>query len=481
MTYETSNLKILHQGIDTLVIGVLCTDLEVFSSKFQSFIVKVKQAKERAQELKTFGEKYVQDDLGLGYGDFMVSSKGVGNYFGFCKNDDIFFSVCDAKFEAKSIYHLKIQFRSIFLLKYGHIYCMDKVKAFLNDIFEDKYDIKILRLDLCSDVTGIKYTPQDFFNFRSLKKVSNYTDSTISSKDDDLLESDEAKVNIVSLSDININNFMRFNRFEGISFGKSPHMFRIYDKIKQVASQNISTLIFTKWAINGFDIQRDLYVFRHEAEFGRAAIKKLLPFDTKDEVKFVFDNLGSFWLDGLTVCKWYDLTDKERETISGNSIQTDSIRKIYQRADKDNNRFKFWDFLANWNEENFNKLNKHDFLKCKNISQAKKALKSFVSAVYTSLTHEPNAFLIVLEEVKKDLEAQGLGLHEYGLSKLAGSFVKNEKIIDENNLDILNPLSSSIYFALGDFLVALTKIRDDEYKKPIKDVLRVVQAQNLED
>jgi hypothetical protein len=426
--------KIVHQGIDTLVFGINCTDEAVFATKFKRFVSVVKTAKEAAQSVNTFGEKFYKTDLGLDYGDFFVSSKGLGgSYFGFVKNDDVFFSVSDTDFEANSLYHIKLQFRSIYLLKYGFVVCIEQVKKFLNDVFDGKFEIKILRVDVCSDVAGIKYTPVDFFNFRSLKKISHFSQTTIKEAGDDsvIVSEDETDLSKVDLADINVNNFMRFNRFEGMSFGKNPDMFRVYDKIKQIEQKNISTLVFTKWELNGFNFDCDKYVFRHEAEFGRLRIRKLMPIDVKDEVDYLIDNAGRFWATGLNICKWYDLTVKERERISNNSVQTDSIRKIYQRCDQDETRLRFWDFLADWDDARFAKLSKHDFIKSKDLKQAKKALKAFVSAVYTNLGYDYYNFLIVLDEVKKDLEREGLNLHEYGLSKLAGNFNKNEKIIND--------------------------------------------------
>lgn len=476
-----STPKIVHQGIDTLVIGVNSLDEIAYNTKFKPFVAQIRRAKEAAQTIKTFGEKIEKTNLGLNYGDFLVSSKSTGAYIGYVRNDDVFFNVADTEFNVKSLYHLKLQFRSIYLLKYGHDYCMTQVKRFLTDIFGENYSIKILRLDVCSDVAGIKYTPVDFFNFRSLKKISNYGESISKDEGDGLISDEDEVKSLIDLNTVTINNFMRFNRFEGMSFGKNPDMFRVYDKIKQIKNQNISELVFTKWELNGFDSNKDMCVFRHEVEFGRARIQKLIPFNTVDEVAYLFSNLGKFWSTGLNICKWYDLSVKERERISNNSVQTDSIRKIYQRCDQDETRFKLWDFLADWDEAKFIKLSKHDFIKSKDLKQAKKALKAFVSAVYTNLGYDYNNFLIVLDEVKKDLANQGLNLHEYGLSKLAGSFSKNEKIINDCGLYIENPLTSSIYFGLDEFIIALKEIRSEKYKKPIKDALKILQAQRFED
>lgn len=479
-----SEPKSVHQGIDTLVFGINCTDEAVFLTKFKRFVSIVKTAKEAAQAVNTFGEKFYKTDLGLDYGDFFVSSKGLGgSYFGFVKNDDVFFSVSDTDFQANSLYHIKLQFRSIYLLKYGFVICIEQVKKFLNDIFDGKFEVKILRVDVCSDVAGIKYTPVDFFNFRSLKKISHFSQATIKETGDDdvLVSEDEMDLSKVNLADINVNNFMRFNRFEGMSFGKNPDMFRVYDKIKQIEQKNISTLIFTKWELNGFDFNRDLCVFRHEAEFGRLRIRKLMPLDVKDEVEYLINNVGKFWVTGLKICKWYDLTDVERDKLFSGAILTNYSKQIYFRVERDNSRFQFWDFLADWDEKRFTKLSKHDFIKSKDLKQAKKALKAFVSAVYTNLGYDFNNFLVVLDEVKKDLSCEGLNLHEYGLSKLAGNFNKNEKTIKDCGLCIDNPLTSSMYFGLDEFIIALKEIRSEKYKKPIKDALKILQAQRFED
>ena len=161
-----SSPKIVHQGIDTLVIGVNSLDEIAYNTKFKPFVAQVRRAKEAAQMVKSFGEKVEKTNFGLNYGDFFVSSKSTGAYIGYVRNDDVFFNVADTEFNVKSLYHLKLQFRSIYLLKYGHEYCMTQVKKFLTDIFGENYSIKILRLDICSDVAGVKYTPVDFFNFR---------------------------------------------------------------------------------------------------------------------------------------------------------------------------------------------------------------------------------------------------------------------------------------------------------------------------
>ena len=59
--------------------------------------------------------------------------------------------------------------------------------------------------------------------------------------------------------------------------------------------------------------------------------------------------------------------------------------------------------------------------------------------------------------------------------------MQNEKAISESKGEVYNQFTPNIYYALGDLMTAFGRIKNEEYKKPIKDVLRVVQAQNLED
>ena len=477
MIYNEANFKILHQGIDTLVIGVKCTDEKIYNSSFSAFVSKIASLKSDAQQLRTFGEKYVLDDLGLKYGKFKISSKGLGQYFGFLQNDDIFCAVSDTKFNGGLIYHLKIQFRAVFLLKHGHFRAYTFVENFLDDIFAGRnYKISVLRLDLATDVTGIKYTPQDFLKFRSLKRISNYSEQT--KKDDDgLLDLDEKEVINVDLTQININNFMRFNRFEGVSFGKNPHMFRVYDKIKQIQNKNISSLVFTKWELNGFNFDRDLFVFRHEVEFGRYAIKRLIPIGEIDEIRYIFTHLPAFWSQGLTICKWYDLTDKEIQKLTEFNYQDSGKRMIYARCDADENRLHLWDKLKIWGDDKQNALKKHDLLQSRDFKQAKKAFKAFIGAVYKNLGCAENNFLLVLDAVKQDLARECMNIHDYGMSKLAGSFNKNEKIIDIYDLDINNPLASLVFFAIDEFIEKLETTKNQDFKAVIEEALNNFKEQ----
>lgn len=468
MWYSKENLKILNQGIDTLVIGVNCIEKKVFDFKFSILKDKLKKIKESAKEINSYGEKFVKDDLELNLGSFLISSKGVGGYSYLFKNNDIFVSVSNSKFDSKKQYHLKIQFRAEFLLKFGHFKAYLFVAKFLQKLFFNpkNYKITILRIDIATDVTGIRYYPTDIFNFRSLSRIKNYSINSI-----DYLIEDEKNLNFPTLEETDIINFSRFNRFEGISFGKAPMMFRIYDKINEISKKGSSKLILKKWELNGFDYERDRYVFRHECEFTREYLRKLIPFKCSNEIQYVFENLSGFWDKGLQICRWYDLSDDEIESIQKGELASSSVRSIYQRSLMKKDRFNFWDYLSTWKNEELKSIPKKELPYIVDMSKPKKALKAFINSVYVNLGYK-GAFTDVLREVLKDLQKEDLTLHEYGLLKLASKFADNEKgyeISEFDNESLKRVFENNII----DFCFVLDEIASIRDKAKLKEVLNL--------
>lgn len=466
MLYDKDKISILYQGMDTLVIGVKCTDEIYYNSTHSSFLNRLYDLKNEAKNINSYGEKFVKDDLGLNLGDFLISSKGINAYAYTFKNDDIFVSVSNTKFNVSNVYHLKVQFRSKFLLVYGHKKAYEFVDFMLRKIFSEHYEVTILRFDLCADITGIKYTPKDYFNFRTFRKISNFIDTV---NFDEKIDNDEKNLTYQNFDTLDTKSFIRFNRFEGVSFGKNPAMFRIYDKAKEISNKNLAPYIFKKWEINGFSFDTKDYVFRHECEFGRAYIKKLIP-KCDDEVEFLFDNISSFWLKGLELCKWYDLNDDEISRIQSNDLQSNSISKIYQRIDKNPNRLQFWDYLKVWKNENIDlDLYKNNIEFVPNMEKCKRALKGFISQVYTNLGYQ-GAFRDVLLAVEKDLAKDGLNLHTYGLQKVADKFFDNEELHIKKEISN-NKMADIFENSLIDFIFSLDEVSNEDYKKSLNKAL----------
>ncbi|EAJ5693198.1 hypothetical protein IO424_001759 [Campylobacter fetus] len=450
MIYDKNNIKIVNQCLDTLVIGVRCYDGQLYSSTYQNFINELKSLKSSAKQIKSYGEKFVKSDLGLGFGDFLISSRSQGDYIANMRNNEISVFWSNSRILSNR-YHLKIEFRSKFLLQYGHKRCLEYVKSFLKKIFLNYYEIQVIRFDLATDIAGLSFTNSDFLRFQTLRKISSYSDIK-----DFLIDDVDKELNNELKSTSNIN-FSRYINVDGFSFGKSPFMFRIYDKIKQISQKQISTLVFLKWKMNGFNPSTHKSVFRFESEIHRPIFRKFVKDmffpndDYIDEVDFLFKNLGFFWRYSLGYVKWHDLSDEEISKMEINSYTQQYINKLYKKCESDFKRFDLWSFMNKFNCENVNNLQRQELISKIDILKAKNALKSFVSAVYTNLGTDLDSFIAVFEETERDLNSCGINLHEYGLIKVCGKFLdfnKQDKqdnpytpVIRDNVLDIYNLFS----------------------------------------
>lgn len=170
--------KVLNQCVDTLHIGIRITNEDVYNHSFNKLKQFLASLKSDAKEINTFGEKFVKSDLNLRFGIFKVFSRGIRNYFATFANDDTFYKISNASFDSKNIYHIEVEFRSEFLLKCGHIRAYEYVIDFLNSFLysQDNYDVYVTRIDLATDITGIRYVANDTTRFRTLKKVGLYSD-----------------------------------------------------------------------------------------------------------------------------------------------------------------------------------------------------------------------------------------------------------------------------------------------------------------
>lgn len=466
-------IKIVHQGVDTLVLSCFCNDEVSYNKVFKPFVERVKICKEDAKALNSYGGsdgKFVKNSLGLGLGDFLISSTGKGAFIGFVKNSDIFFFVGDSPYGSLVTPQIKIQFTSLYLLKVGHVKAHEIAKHLLQRIL-GHYRIKVNRIDLCTDITGIRYTPSDAIRFQSLKRRAMYSD--IMQYEDESIETDKLP-SLPVLNEHTLNEFARYQKFEGVQFGKSPHMFRIYDKIKQISPKKDAPYVFAKWKLNGLELKPDSTVFRHEVELGRGFLKTIIP-PAVDEVDFVFKNLPSLWSEGLGICQWVDLTSDEISKISELKVQPQAISRIYIRAKADKTRFDLWGFINQWDGVFCEKLEKLPYIKQANIQQCKKALKAFVSAVYTHVGANPYNLSYVVNEVVREMSDEGLSLHNYGVSKLASSFVENQKSIEKSGLSLHNPFQFQAHEGIKEFNKALSEIQDTKAIKPIEKALEILK------
>lgn len=135
----------------------------------------MKNLKENAKQIKTYGEKFIKSDLNLGFGNFLISSRSSSDYLAYVKNNDISVYFANSNLFSNR-YHLKIEFRSKFLLQYGHKKAYEYVEKFIQRLFLTRYEVFVLRFDLATDVSGIRFQTDDLLRFQTLRKVAKYTD-----------------------------------------------------------------------------------------------------------------------------------------------------------------------------------------------------------------------------------------------------------------------------------------------------------------
>lgn len=437
---KLNDVKILNQCVDTLKIGIRVINENIFDSVFKNFKKELLDLKSKAKEINTYGDKFIKSDFNLGFGEFRVYSRGLRQYFARIENSDVNIKISDVKFNSTNFYHLEIEFKSIFLLRYGHIKAHQIIKEFLDKLFISSSNYKefVLRIDLATDVSGIIYEGFDYLRFRTLKKISSFIDN----------------IEITSS-----NDFMRFNKINGISFGKNPFMFRIYNKSSEVKGKEHEFILSLRWANNG--LKSNEIVYRHEVEFGREYIKSFIPKFCDNEVDFIFNSLNSLWDFLHKNIRYYDLTFDEIKRIHSNTLKSNSISKIYERCEKNEDRFKFWSFLKDFRANSSNYLSKQENPICKNKNAIKKALKALISTTYKNAYPNLDCLLEIYDEVEKELlECEKISLHQYGLIGVMDSFIKNE----QNNVSN-NPFKDDIRSVLCDLI---DMYKDDSVSKEFK-------------
>jgi len=445
------NPEIVHQGIDFFVVDYFAKNVEDYNDKFLPIIEKLSLLKEKAKLKNDFGVKFIKDDLGLKFGDFFISSKGTGRFAFYMENQDYRFFISKSKLNSEiPQVRVEIPAKTIFVI--GIHKALILVQRFINKLIGVSYIRKVSRLDLATDVWGIQYTSLDLYRFQTLMSQTSY------------------------ISEYSIASYMRFNRFTGIQFGRGSKVFRIYDKTHKISISPGEAYIKEKWKINNYDESKNYPVFRHEIQFRREEIKKYIPVNVIDEVDFVLRNISAFWVRALKFVEFVNLNDDEVLRIANNPIIKSNTKKmIFYRAKKDNRRFHFWKILFKWDNLLSSSINKVKKIKDYAFENVKKQFKAFISTFYKVYGSNTIRFSDVVNEVEKELYLkENVTLHEYGLSKLGGSFLENVKALYETGEVVPLKTYDNIVNSYDDFLNSLNSINNPKYKRIFKKVLENV-------
>ncbi len=410
--------KIVHQGVDTIVIAYKCMDMENYLKFYQPLLKTLEAKKSEAQLLDEYGAKFVKSDLGLGLGDFFVSSKGNRQYKYYIENQDFIAFLSTSSLDS-TFPNIQVHFRANFLFRVGLKKAIDLVEVFIQKALGDRYTRHLMRVDLATDVWGVRHTKLDSYRFQT----------KFSQKD------------FVEVADI--KEFGRFYRVQGFTFGNGDKLFRIYDKSHKIKQSPSEAYIETKWRYNGYDPSKNYPVFRYEFQIRGKALRQFIP-KGYDSVKWLLKNVGKIWRYGHSLLEFVEITDQDILDIDA-GLKSEAIKKRFQKAKKQGGR-NYWDFLSDWNAKKYDLPQKQrDSFEWTDIKTAQKYLKAFISSTYRAMGANPYNLLIVIERTQRQLrEFEGIDLHQFGLAKVADTFVRYSDYLLKEKLNPIHDYSEIV-------------------------------------
>ncbi len=445
--------KIFHQGIDFLTIDYFCKRADYYFSRFLPLLDRLEKYKKEAQSQESFGVKFVKRKIikdsseMVDFGYWFVSSKGLHRFAYYMENQDFRVFVSKAKLNG-DLPQIRVEIPAKTIFRIGVKNAIALFEVMIKYLFGE-YTRKVSRIDLATDVGGIIYVPNDFYRFQTRMGMSQF------------------------IEDIKVANYMRFQRFQGIQFGKGDKLFRIYDKTLKISKSPSEAYIVEKWKFNGYNEKYPVY--RHEIQYRREELKKFIPYFCDDEVDYILKHIGNLWFKALTLVEYVPLNDKEIMKIYNTPlIKSDTKRKIFYRAKKDEKRFQFWDILRTWENKEYTPISKFRDVKIYDVSNVKKLFKGFFGALFRYSGGDLTKFRDIIKEVEEDLRKQGADLISYGLLKVATSWIDNyealilsgEVIPEEEYIKVVN-----LY---EEFERAIKEVNNRDYKRVFRKVINYV-------
>lgn len=406
-----TDVKIVSQGVDTLVSSHIATNEDDYKTKFIPFLSKLEDLKEKAQDIESSNQKsrYVKTSL-LNMGEFKIYAQGMGMYRYILENEDLTIFIANNKFEANdgNTPQIKVEMRAHYLFAHSHYKAYRIVLKLVSKMIGESKNL-LNRIDIYTDVQGIKYTQNDLPCFQT-----NYKST-----------------------DFSIKKHMKHKKLNGISFGNGDFMFRIYDKTKEIQLRKNKSFIMYKWMVNKYDVKKELPVFRHEVQYRRAELQNFMPKNLEDEVIFFFSRLDMLWNNAINKIRWTDLSKDEIWKINEEILKSDSIKKIFQRARKNPLRLDFWSILRNWDNKLTRQSSKYKHIKEPQDATAKKFLKAYIGATYKSRGNDPQHLINIIDDVTQELkDILGITLHDYGELKVVSNFIEQSKTLIEQGYQV---------------------------------------------
>jgi len=417
MLYESNfEPKIIHQGVDTLLTShvIMCADAY---GKYLKLLNKLEDYKDFAKEKnKNYEfENGVSFDF-FTFGKFHILPKGMGRFKYIIMNDDITIKFSTVKHGANNFDtpQISVEYRAKYLSILGYEKAYSTVLSMFDNLLASDnttqlFKSQLMRIDLCTDIAGITYTPMDKFRFQTNFKNEGH---------------------------IEFIEHMQYNRLTGFSFGKGDYMMRIYDKRLEL-NNNASKLWLTKlWTMNGYPQNNTVPVWRHETQMRRPYLKRFRNGSVNDEVQYFFKMLPNLWTFSFSKVNYVELSDDNVLKVMNGLLSPDALRQVFYRT-KENNPSKVWLMSSSW--KGINAPSPTDYGKFNDTDHkiAKRFYKSFISTAYKAGNGDPMEVLNIMDSVQYELsELYGLSLHDYGENKLLSSFIDNSQYITNNGFTI---------------------------------------------
>ncbi|MEN4046214.1 hypothetical protein [Sulfurimonas sp. NWX367] len=445
MKFQFDKPKILSQHVDTLVATFKSVDEHEYNKYIIKTLSMLEDFKIDAQNVEGFSNKsrFCKCEPFDGFGTFKVFAQGMGAYRYILENQDVMIFLSNAKF-GTDMPQIKVEFRAHYLFAVGQNKAYEYVLKLIDVLLGCKYESSIQRLDLATDIWGVKLEYLDAMRFQNSFKNSNYRQGS---------------------------------KQTGISFGGGSFMFRIYDKLIEIKNSHSKHYVKTKWIVNGYDEALNYNVTRFEAQFRRTELKKYIPQHTSNEIAYVFNHLGNFWIKALQKIKYAPLTNDECLRIADGTLKADSKRQIFNRARKNEDRFQFQKFLYHWDNSISDFPIEYKTIQAPKIEVAKRMLKGFIATAYKAVDGNPRALTDVLIGMQTDMyKFEQKTLHDYGLSKIIDSFIKQEKMKNKVGVQVdfdYSLIAHDAYFKLAESLGSIDAIN--------KFIPSINQSESIED
>ena len=433
--------KIYHQGIDTLRTSHILMHEDNYT-KYTLLLSRLANLKDEAI-LANAGYEF---ENGISfefdtYGKFFIRPKGQGRYRYVIYNQDIeiFFSTVLLSANNYTTPQIVVDYRSKYLSLLGHEKAYAVVCAMLSQLlgttehheYGDIFNTQLMRIDLCTDVGGIDYTPIDKYRFQTNFKNNGH---------------------------IEFKEHLQFNRLTGFSFGKGDYMMRIYNKRHQLNNDSSKLWLVSLWVNNGYDENIRPTVWRHEVQMRRPYLKRFRREVVTDEVRYFFDMLPSLWSFAFNKVEFVDITEKQAIKIMNAGYSPEALKKLFYRTKKDNPSI-VWDMASHW--QGIKAPHPEDYGQYRSVDQAvaKRFFKAFISTAYKASNGDPLNVLKIMDLVQDELETNhGYTLHDYGENKLLSNFIDNAQYITNNGFTVdrdYKALAGRLYWGMFERFVGI--------------------------